>query len=227
MIKMIALFMILTACVYSADRFEYSVFRDHLPRKEAGRLVISDAGISYRSDHRKTVIDVPLFNIFNADVSDPKVIRIKTYDIVKRRLLARQVHVFRLNDGVHDEALTRFLSKMVQRPVIGAFGSTPASDTGIRAYHRHRFGGCHGAIRFDPDAIRFESGRREDSRTWLYRDIENIGTMNPFHFRVSTLAETFNFDLEERLSESVFNAVTQRVYSLEPAILKKLAPKIE
>ncbi len=221
MMKIAVLFMIVAVGAQAADSFELTVYRDRLPRKEAGRLVISGTGISYRSDHQKTVIDIPFLNVFQADVSDPKVIRIETYDIAKQKLLGRQVHVFRLRTGVHDELLTRFLSKALQRPVIGAFGPAPLPEAVIPAYHRHRLGGCHGTIRIDSDAIRFLSDRPQDSRTWLYRDLETLGTMNPFHFRVSTLAETFNFDLKERLPESAYDLAARRVYSL-PATTAKV-----
>jgi len=199
---------------HAADSFDFSVFRDHLPHKEAGRLMISDAGVSYRSENQKTTIDIPLLNMFQVDVSDPKIIRIETYDILKQKLLGRQVYVFRLVKSVHDEALTRFLSKALPRPVIGAFGPAPQPEAVIRAYHRHRLGGCHGTIRIDSDGIRFLSDRPEDSRTWLYRDLATIGTMNQFHFRVSSLAETYNFDLKERLSETAYDLAARRVYAL-------------
>lgn len=215
MLKVIfPLLLVSAVSAQAADSFEFSVFRDHLPRKEAGQLIISDAGISYRSDHQKTVLDIPLINVFEADVSHHRIIRIETYDIVKQKLLRRQIHVFRLRNGVHDESLTRFLSKALQRPVIGSFGPAPPPEAVIRGYHRHRLGGCHGTIRIDPGGIRFESDRPQDSRTWLYRDIETLGTMNSFHFRVSTLAETFNFDLQERLSEAAYDVAVKRVYSL-------------
>ena len=50
--------------------------------------------------------------------------------------------------------------------------------------------GCDGALRFDRDAIRFDSMNRKHSRTWVHADIETIGTMDPFHFRLTTYAET-------------------------------------
>lgn len=208
--------LISAAAAHAAESFEYSVFRDRFPRKEAGRLMISDAGIRYRSDHRKTAIDLPFSNVFTADVSDPKVIRVKTYDIVKRRLLGRQVHVFRLRDGRHDRGLARFLSGAMQRPVVGSFGPESKPDAGVRAYHRHRFGGCHGNIHIDRSGIQFQSDKPEDSRTWLYRDIETVGTMNPFHFRVTTLVETFNFDLQERLPQLVYDLASRKTYQLSP-----------
>ena len=224
MLKAIAsLFLLSAVGAQAADSFEFAVFRDHIPRKEAGRLVISENGVSYRSAHQKTVIDIPLLNVFQADVSDPKVIRIETYDISKKTFLGRKVYVFRLQSGMHDDSLTRFLSRALQRSVIGAYGTASQPETLIPAYHRHRFGGCHGTIRIDTDAIRFASDRSEDSRTWLYRDLETLGTMNPFHFRVSTLAETFNFDLKERLPESAYDLAARRVYSLP---IKTSAPKM-
>lgn len=215
MLKAIASLLLVSAVgAQAADSFEFAVFRDHIPRQEAGRLVISETGVSYQSAHQKTVIDIPLLNVFQADVSNPKIIRIETYDITKKTFLGRKIYVFRLRSGVHDEKLARFLSKALQRPVIGAFGLAAQPEVAIRAYHRHRLGGCHGTIRIDSDAIRFASDRTEDSRTWLYRDLETLGTMNPFHFRVSTLAETFNFDLKERLPETAYDLAVWRVYSL-------------
>ena len=219
----VSLLLVSAVGAQGADSFEFAVVRDHIPRKEAGRLVISETGVSYRSAHQKTVIDIPLLNVLQADVSDPKIIRIETYDITRKALLGRQVHVFRLQSGVHDDSLTRFLSRALQRPVIGAYGAASQPGTLIPAYHRHRFGGCHGTIRIDTDAIRFASDRPEDSRTWLYRDLETLGTMNPFHFRVSTLAETFNFDLKERLPESAYDLAARRVYSLP---IKTSEPKM-
>ena len=224
MIKIAGWLVFLTVGAHAATSFEYSVFRERLPRQEAGRVSISKAGVTYRSDHGKTMIDIPLSNVFKADVSDPRIIRVETFDIVKRRLLDRRVHVFKLRDGTHNDSLARFLSGAVQRPAVGSFGPASQPDGGIRAYHRHRFGGCHGTIHIDESAIRFQSERPGDSRTWLYRDVETVGTMNPFHFRVSTLAETFNFDLKERLHEADFDGVTRRVYSLAPAIPAKMAP---
>lgn len=204
--------------VASAETFEYAVVRDRIPRREHGRLEISGSGFHYRSDRGKTAIDIPFSNVFKADVSDPKVIRIETFDIVKRRVLRRDSHVFRLAADKHGEALARFLSASIQRPIIGVHGQVSEPVTAIRAYHRHRLGGCHGTVRIDAAGVRFDSDQPGESRTWLYREIETVGTMNSFHFRVTTLQETFNFDLKERLSPDVYDAAVRRIYRLPAAI---------
>ena len=54
---------------------------------------------------------------------------------------------------------------------------------------------------------------RKHSRTWVHADIETIGTMDPFHFRLTTYAETYNFDLKERLSPEDYRSVWHSLYS--------------
>ncbi len=212
------------ATLCAAERFEYSVFRHHWPRKEPGQLQISESGVHYRSDDGKTLIEISLVDVLKGDVSDLKVIRIDTYDRVKRRLSGRQTHTFQLREGVHGYALTLFLSKVLKRPVVGTFELSSKPVAQIRAYHRHRLSGCHGTIEIDPKGIRFLSKQPGDSRTWRYEELETVGTMNRFHFRVSTLAETFNFDLQEQLPGEAYDLVARRVYSLAS---KSAAPSKE
>lgn len=194
------------------DDFRYPVFRCKLLRDEPGQLEISKTGVSYRSDNGKTTIHIPLKDILEADVSDPGVMRFETYDILKRRLTGRRVYAFRLRREERREALTQFLVDAVQRPVVGAFETAQQDAFHIPAYHRHRLGGCHGNLEIGQDAIRFVSERLGDSRTWLYRNMETIGSMTPFHLRVSTPVETYNFDLKERITEDAYRLAWQRLY---------------
>jgi hypothetical protein len=75
-------------------------------------------------------------------------------------------------------------------------------------------GGSHGTLVIGSTGIEFASQKPKDSRTWLYRDIQTIGTPDPFHFRVTTYAETFTFDLKERLPEGAYRLAWQEVYDL-------------
>ena len=83
----------------------------------------------------------------------------------------------------------------------------------VPAYHRRSLGGVHGSLEIGPEAIRFVAEKQADSRTWLYRDIESIGNADPFHFRVSTYAETYMFDVKERLAPEAYEYAWQRVYA--------------
>ncbi len=57
---------------------------------------------------------------------------------------------------------------------------------------------------------------KADSRTWLFRDIQTIGSSGPFNFRVSTELESYNFDLKERLPEWAYDFAWSTLYHLPP-----------
>lgn len=177
---------------------------------ERGELRLSRDGVEYKSENGKTVIRIPLSDVLHADLSDRHVIRLRTYDISIRKALGRRAIAFRVEDAEIDEGLIRFLAANSSRPMTASY-SIPGEGVEIPAYHRHRFGGCHGVLVISEAGIRFVSRRETDSRTWLYRDVETVGSMNEFHFRVSTLIETFNLDLKERIPLWVYERVWRHV----------------
>ena len=215
MMFLIAVFFALTTNLWADDTFRYSVYLERLPRDEKGELVIDQRAISYKSEDGKRTIQVLLGDIYEADVSRPREIQIETYDILKRKVIGRRVYSFKLREGEHSPDLARFLATHLKRPVVGFLASPPQGEIyELPAYHRHRFGGCHGKLRIDASGIQFVSDRAQDSRTWSYSEIETVGTMNEFHFRVSSLNETSNFDLKERLPAAAYNLSFRSVTGL-------------
>jgi hypothetical protein len=198
----------------AATPFEFAVYRTKLPRHESGQLTINESGISYRSENGKTSLTLPFLDIREADLSDPVRITLTTYDIAKLRLGGNRVISFRLREGAHAEDLARYFSEHLKRPVVGAYALPDEGAVEIPAYHRELLGGSHGTLLIGPDGIRFVSKKAKESRTWLYQDINTIGSGDPFHFRLSTSAETYTLDLKERLPESAYRLASQRVYNL-------------
>lgn len=186
-----------------------------LAKKEHGRLSFSDSGVSYRSQDGKTSFEIPYRDIREADVSDSRKIRLKTYDILKRNPFEHRSYEFRLNEG-HGLDLARFLAERLKRPVIGLYDVGAEAQFRVPAYHRHVFGGAPGVIEIGPDGIQFKTERVADSRTWLYRDIQTIGSPGPFSFRITTETETYNFDLKERLPEGAYDLAWSTLYNLGP-----------
>jgi hypothetical protein len=206
MIHRILMFLAIASSLPAQEEFRYKVDLKKFPRSEKGELVIGGAGVSYRSEDGKRSIQIAPLDVHEADVSDPHEVRIETYQNVKRKLLGRQSYTFRLRETGHGPELARFLSTLLKRPVVGFEDQSAEGEVHqIPAYHRHRLGGCHGTLRIDGSGIQFVSGKPTDSRTWLYSEIETVGTMNAFHFRVSTLNETYNFDLKDRLPQAAYN----------------------
>ena len=223
-------FILLATVSYGTELFTYRVERDRLIRDQRGELRIDADGLSYKSDNGNTTLQIPLAEIFEADVSDPRIISVKTYDVLKRNLGGRRAYTFRLLEVRHDEALTRFLAAKLRRPLVGSYVLAESEAESLSAYHRHRLGGCHGRVYVDPAGIRFVSDKPTESRTWRYSEIETVGSMNRFHLRISTLAETYNFDLKKRLPEEQYDLAMRSVYGLprtqrlDRAVSRAMAP---
>lgn len=197
-----------------ADPFHFAVYRKKLLRDEPGQLEIGDSGVTYRSDDGKTSYALSFTDIREANVSVPGRITIETYDVVKRRLGGDKEIVFRMRSGAQDSTLARYFADHLTHPVVGSYDLSQRKAYTIPAYHRELLGGSHGALIIGSTGIEFASKKPKDSRTWLYRDIQTIGTPDPFHFRVTTYAETFTFDLKERLPEGAYRLAWQEVYDL-------------
>ncbi|MEX2264164.1 MAG: hypothetical protein WD696_19580 [Bryobacteraceae bacterium] len=195
-----------------AADFEFPVSRERLWKDEPGRIRIDESGVAYDSTDGKTQLRLPFKNIREADVSDPKVIRLETYDRLKARLGSQRVHRFRLRQRKHGEDLAWFLTSKLNRPVVGAYALQSEVPFKVSAYHRHRIGGCHGEIQIGPDGVRFASEKEGDSRTWRYDEIETTGYPDPFHFRVTSFAETYTFELKERLPKQAHEMAWKGVY---------------
>jgi hypothetical protein len=216
LMKLLGALFVSAVLLEAADPLSYAVYRKRLTRDEPGRLEISDAGVSYQSEKGKTSLMLPFSEIRKADVSDPSRIVLETYDITKMTLGREKLFTFRLAEGTHGEELARFLAERIKRPTIGSYPVSNGRSFEIPAYHREFLSGAHGQLLIGEDAIRFRSDKPKQSRTWMYRDIETIGSADPFHFRVSTYAETFTFDLKDRLPEEAYRLASGKVYRIEP-----------
>ncbi len=193
-------------------QFRYEVKRDKLWGAENGVLTIDENGIRYHSENGKTVLNFGFEDIRKADVSDPRKIRLFTYERALKRLTGPRQIEFSLREGATSSGLTQFLATNLERPVVGAY-QIDESGHDVPAYHRHAFGGCHGTLRFGSAAVVFESEMPRHSRTWTFEDIQTIGTMSAYHFRLTSYTETFNFDLKQRLASEIYREVWRSVYT--------------
>jgi hypothetical protein len=213
-----------TGSPQTQQRFQYDVVRSRWMQKdEPGQLRIDTSGIEYRSANGKTSIRLPFIDVHEMDVSDPSAIRVETYEMLKRKLSGRRSYVFRLRSSravEENDRLTQFLSERVNRPLLGSHTIEAKPEFEIPAYHRHVLNGCNGTLQITPEGIRFLSTKEDHSRTWKYSEIQTIGGSDPFSFRVTTLAETFSFDLKDRLPKEAYEFVWQRVYDLQPRYTK-------
>ena len=215
MYRLTVLALVVAAAPQLLGEFRYDVRRDKLWGGETGVLTIGDEGIAYASENGKTMIELPYRDIRKLDIADRSKVEIFTYERRAMRLTQRRKIEFALINGAVSDRLPRLLADRLERPVLGSATEEPVGNR-IPAYHRHLLGGCNGTLVFGPNAIHYVSQEPKHGRTWPSEDIETIGSIDPFHFRTSTYAETYNFDLKERLPEEAYRRLWLRIFGTSP-----------
>ena len=210
---LLALLLCAASAAQAGEAFRFPVVRDKFLRDESGQLTIDDEGITYRSDNGKTSLEFAYVDIRKVNLSRPDVIRLQTYDRLKRKLTRNRSYKFRLKENVTDSRVARFLIQRLERPLVGFYELAGESFGEIPVYHRHRLRGCHGVLRIVEEGIQFVSDKSVDSRSWLYQDLETIGSSRPFNLRVRSFVETYTFDLKDRVPEEMYRLVWQRIHN--------------
>jgi len=195
------------------DVFDLKVERVRILKNQRGDLHIDGQGISFQSLDGKTKISVPIDDLRQADVADPRSLRFQAYEVEKWKPIKRREYVFRAAEEAPVEAIAQFLTARIHRPVVGHY--TSASKFQVPAFHRRTRAGTHGMLEIGDESIRFVSDKPADSRTWLYRDIETIGRPDLYRFRVTTNRETYIVELKSGLPEEAYEFAWSKVYNLE------------
>lgn len=195
------------------EEFALRVERVRTLRNQPGDLRIDASGVTFQSRDGKTAITIPMRDLREADVADPRMLRFETYEVQKWKPIERRGYTLRAQPDAPVEALARFLTERVHRPVVGHYSE--GSQFRVAAYHRRTRNGTSGSLEFAESSIQFVSDRAADSRTWLYRNIETIGRPDPFRFRVTTNRETYVLELKEDLPEAAYEFAWSKIYHLE------------
>jgi hypothetical protein len=109
--------------------------------------------------------------------------------------------------------------------LVAALGPDAGQDMGLPAWtfpvkHLGRIAGSEGTLTFGAEAVTYSTAARDDSRTWRYSDIDNIGSSGPFQLTVTTFERDkytfgdrkgFNFELKERITEAAYNEIWMRI----------------
>lgn len=194
------------------------VKHEHTLGSCAGELRFSVDGVRYETkekEHQRTWTypDVKYFEIMSA-----KEIRLHTYeDQGVLRLGQDRDFVFRLTSGEISNELYKLLAAKSPRAVVTHIlfpGTGIVQEIPVR--HQHRIGGCQGILTAAEDKIIYRTEHKDDSRIWLLKDLESFASNDPFHLRISTAFETFNFDLKMPLEEETYEHIWKAVYA--PAI---------
>src|SRR5713101_4158382 len=85
----------LAASAMERDVFDLKVERVRILRNQPGDLHIDAQGITFRSSDGKTSITIPMQDLREADVADPRALRFETYEVRKWKPIECREFTFR------------------------------------------------------------------------------------------------------------------------------------
>jgi hypothetical protein len=200
------------------DQFSFRVKHQHMVGACEGTLIFSPASVRYETKekgHSKiwSYSDVKYFEILSSEE-----ISIHSFeDSGVLRLGQDRDYDFRILDGKISNELYKALVDRSPRAVVTRLTAPTTSIVQeIPVRHRHNLGGCEGTLSIGGDQIIYRTAHKDDSRVWRLKDIQSFSSIDPFHLRLSTTFETFNFDLKLPLEQAAQELLWKAVY--EPDI---------
>ena len=199
-----------------AEPFEFRVKHDHTLGSCDGKLIANEREIRYEATDGKHPQTWAYIDIQKLDVASPTRLVLKTFESHSWKRLERdKVFEFSLLEGKLGPDQQEFLRAKLSRPMVARLVEKTASSTLLLVRHRHRLGGCEGQLSVEQDRLMYLTDHSSDNRVWKLRDIETLGSPDPYHLRVTTYNETFTFDLKSPLDPKVYDSLWKKIYRFE------------
>lgn len=215
--------LIVFAALASAQNFQYRARHDHLRKGGIGVLKITPGGVAFTEDkhHKHPHAWKWGWDEIQQLTVAPRRITVLTYRDDPWRLGADRQYRFDLREGGSFAGAYRILKGRLDQRLVAEL-SDPAGAVlwRIPAKHLLRFGGEQGTLVARPDGLSFETAGKDESRTWRWKDIENVSTSGPFQLTVTTFERSrahygslkgFNFQLKSPLGGARYDDLWTRV----------------
>jgi hypothetical protein len=223
--KAIGAFIAVLFCelIQAADRVTIPVRHPHLRKGGAGEIQIGESSISFRETGKKqkhsrewAFDDIQQLHVGSNSL------RILTYEDVARMLGKDREYEFdRLPDGAANQILEAVRARIDEKRIVAAIPQdTMKAVWQIRAKLLEGRGGSDGVVLVGEDSVVYKTEERDTSRTWHYRQIENISSSGPFDLTITTFERDgsrfagrrdFRFQLKAPLPEERYNALWRRL----------------
>ena len=192
-----------------------------------GILTINQTGISFQetTEGGKAPEHSDTLHWNYPDIQQLKIsaksLSVLTYKDSKWKLGADRKYEFNLVSKTTFEKSYAFLKTRLDQRLVAEFAEHPGKVLWeLPVKHLRRFGGDEGVLRVGTDAIVYSSHDEDASRTWRFRDIDNISSSGPFQLTITTFEKAkldygsrkqFNFQLKERLEEARYEDLWLRL----------------
>jgi hypothetical protein len=177
-----------------------------------GTLIFNSSGIEFHSDDPRTSHAWPYLEVKTFDLTSRSLV-ITDYENHGHHLPGERRFRFELNNSI-PASVAAELAQRVNKPVQNGDpdAAAPVYFT-VPARHGTSFGGTNGTLRFRDDGIDYVTSGGQDSRSWRWADIQTLANPTPYQLRVGGYLETFEFELKEPMSASVFDHLWDHVYA--------------
>ena len=224
----------------AAEQNAVAVRHKHLRKGGAGELQLRDSSLAFREVGKKQnhSREWPIEEIQQLYVS-PNTLRVLTYEDVSWKLGKDRKYEFdQLPEGAAQRILSDLRRRIDDRRVVVAMPDlslTPLWQ--IRAKLVEGRGGSEGVLLVGEDSIVYNSLERGASRTWRFRQIDNISSSGPFDLTITTFEQSgsrfagrrdFRFQLKTELPEQRYNTLWRRLTEtrlLQSSITSQLKEK--
>lgn len=215
-----AVLAVAAAAMEPAREYRYEVRHDHWRSSAAGELVISERGVSYTETAKKAHAWKWRYEDIQQLRISAKEIRVLTYEDVPWKLGLDREQRFRASGGGFESAYEYLKDRLDQRLVAALADPAVEPLWRMPVKLKERFGGAEGELIAGARRIVFRSDREGKSRTWRYRDIDNISSSGPFELTVTTFERSlayyggrkaFTFQLKQALDEARYENLWRRL----------------
>jgi hypothetical protein len=193
----------------------------HLRGHCSGKLIIGEEGIEYSTAYVKHARRWSYVDLKRIEISTAKELKLQTYEDKKYWLGSDKEFNFTVVEGAITADVYQFLLSKTPRPLItGVPFPSGFSVFEIPVKHKQFRHGTQGVLKIGDNEVVYQTSYSKDSRIWLYKDIQSIGLMDPFSFRITTLLETYTFDLKLAMTPEQYDYLWDRVYRLKNPLSK-------
>jgi hypothetical protein len=207
-----------------SQEYEFQVRHDHWRKACRGVLRMDSRGVTFTATDKDKkhphAWEWAWQDIQQLDLS-PRKLRVLTYKDNAWKLGADREYEFYAAAGKgFDEVYPLLKDRLDQRFVAVLADDQVAPLWKMPVKRLGRIRGSEGVLEVAADRIVYNTSKKDQSRTWRFRDIDNISTSGPFQLTLTTFERSkleygsrkgFNFQLKQPLDEKRFNLLWRQL----------------
>jgi hypothetical protein len=197
----------LLSAIAGFGEFRFDARHAHWRKGCRGVMAVDENGITFRGSGKHS------WKWQYQDIQELKLApgQLHLLSYQDRRLLAGADRPYDFTGSIPEALYTFWKDRLDQRFVSEIPDLGVRAEWEIPAKHLGRVTGSEGILKIGEDRIVYATPVKQDSRTWRFRDIENISSSGPFQLSIPTLEKGFNFQLKQVLTDARYNQLWLRV----------------